>query len=512
MLFYTPLLSKVFFPAFGYKKYGDYLPFDKILNDNTTVSLKDGTLIRAFSINGIQTGMLDDTQKKQMFDLKKSMFNQIKDPGVVLRFYTIRTKTHYDDDYEFDQSILQRIYNKWKKQGLKIFENKSYLVLSVSGNNAMERINGHTNAILSILSIYNIKVMKHNENGNIASLYSRILSPVSIPNVLRADSNMNGFVASDNVDFLPGGFVRYSFGGESKYASFVSFRFAPDFINSDFFDSVGGLQCEIVSMNAFTIHNLNDFDRFLRQKRSSESSNQNSEAIVTEQIEQAQIQTDENISGNQIFTNFYPVFAIFGNSLEETRDNVAEMKKICAVFGVSPVVEDFAAKVAFWSMVPGFDDFPRGFNLLSGPAAAALPLNFVPGGVPNSDWGRGAIVVFPTFAGTPYQFQFHISEQRGAVGHTLVIGPTGGGKTTLFSFLIAQSLRHPKLKAFFFDRNRGAEIFTLATGGKYIGLENKSQNADKISASFNAKMNPLKMEGSESNRAFLRRWLAMLSN
>lgn len=512
LLFYSPLLSKVFFPAFGYKKYADYLPFDKILNDNMTVRLKDGTLVRAFLVAGVQNGMMDIAQRQQLFDLRQSLFVQMKDPGAVLRFYAIRTKTKHDDDHEFDQPVLQRIYNKWKKQGLKIFENKNYLVLSVSGNNAGERLNNHTNSILSVLSVYGAKVLKHGDPDNFAALYSRILSPVSRPNILRADESMNDLITSDNVEFLDNGIVKYNFGGDAKYAAFVSMKFAPDFIDSDFFESAEGLQCEVVAMNAFTIHGISNLDRFLRQKQSSESSNKNSEKVVAEQIEQAYEQTDENIAGNQIFTNFYPTFAIFGNSIDEVGSNVAEMKKICAAFGVSPVVEDFASKVAFWSMIPGFDDFPRGFNVLSGPAAAALPLNFIPGGIANSDWGRGAIAVFPTSAGTPYQFQFHVSEQPGAVGHTLVIGPTGGGKTTLFSFLIAQSLRHPKLKAFFFDRNRGAEIFTLAGGGKYIGLENKSQNSDKIAASFNAKLNPLKMENTESNRAFLRRWLAMLSS
>jgi type IV secretion system protein VirB4 len=105
-----------------------------------------------------------------------------------------------------------------------------------------------------------------------------------------------------------------------------------------------------------------------------------------------------------------------------------------------------------------------------------------------------------------------VSEQPGAVGHSLVIGPTGGGKTTLFSFLIAQSLRHQKLKAFFFDRNRGAEIFTLAAGGKYVGLAGNSQNSDRIAAAGITALNPLKMEDSEPNRAFLRRWLAMLAD
>ena len=511
LLFYSPLLSRVFFPPFGYKRYSDYLPFDKIMGDGATIALKDGTLVRAFSIRGVQNGMLDDGQKEQLFALRRQLFNQVKDPLAIMRFYSVRTKTAADSDYEFDHSVLQSIYNKWKKQGVKVFDNKNYLVLSVSGAGAAERLTAHTNTVQSILAVYNIRLMRHAEPDNIAALYARILSPVSMPRVPLVSWDMNNLITADGVDFMPGGIVRYDFGTAAKYGAFVSFKIAPDFIDSDFFDEIMGVQCESISMNAFSVHTSEKLERLIMRKQSSESSNKSSDKIVSAQIGAAYEQTDENAAGNQLFVSFYPSFLIFGRTPDEVEDNIAEMKKVAAGYGITPVVEDFAAKVAFFSLIPGFDDFPREFSILSGAAAAALPLSFVPEGVENSDWGPGPITVFPTSSGTPYRFQFHVSSQPGAVGHTLVIGPTGGGKTTLFSFLIAQSLRHPKLKAFFFDRNRGAEIFTLATGGKYIGLRSKSQNADKVAAAFVANLNPLKMEDSGQNRAFLRRWLASLA-
>ena len=216
---------------------------------------------------------------------------------------------------------------------------------------------------------------------------------------------------------------------------------------------------------------------------------------------------DENISGNQTLVDYYPLFVLFAKSQEELKEYVDEFKKISASFGVSPIQENFASKVSLFAMIPGFDTFPRTFKMLSRAAAISIPLSSSPRGITNSDWGPGPLVVFPTAQGTPYQFQFHVSDAPAAVGHTLTIGPTGGGKTTLFSFLIAQSLRHKKLKAFFFDRNKGAEIFTLAVGGKYVTMHGKEKNE----TSFLTHLNPLKMPDSVANRAFLRRWFAMIS-
>ena len=229
------------------------------------------------------------------------------------------------------------------------------------------------------------------------------------------------------------------------------------------------------------------------------------------QVSEAQNAMDENISGNQSMVDYYPLFMLFGDTVEELEKYINEFKKIAASFGVSPIVETLASRVSWFSMIPGFDVFPRTFKLLSKTAAVSIPMDSVPRGHANCDWGPGPLVIFPTAQGTPYQFQFHVSDAPFAVGHCLTIGPTGGGKTTLFSFLIAQSLRHQKLKAFFFDRNKGAEIFTLSVGGKYITMEGGEKNKDKLEQSFETHLNPFKMADTAANRGFLQRWLSMIS-
>ena len=247
-----------------------------------------------------------------------------------------------------------------------------------------------------------------------------------------------------------------------------------------------------------------DVEAVMRQRRSVANKENDS---TEEQISSAESVMDENVSGNQTLVNYYPLFMIFAKSEAELKEHVDEFKKISASFGVSPIQESFATKVSWFSIIPGFDTFPRTFKMLSRAAAISIPMSSAPRGISNSDWGPGPLVIFPTAQGTPYQFQFHVSDKPAAVGHTLTIGPTGGGKTTLFSFLIAQSMRHQKLKAFFFDRNKGAEIFTLATGGKYVTMQGKEKNE----TNFLAHLNPLKMSDTAANRGFLRRWLAMIS-
>ena len=508
LMMYVPVLTRKIFPKFGYAKYSNYLPFGTVFNDNS-MQLTDGSLIRVYRVAGLQTSMQDDATKEKFLDLRAQLFNQIRDPNVVLRFYMVRDAADENTNYEFDQPTLQRIYDKWRGQGLKIFLNNYYIVLSVGGTDARAKLNQYGNYIESILAAYKPQVLKNDSPDNMARFFGRILSPISKPAPKRADNNIAKLTTVDDVEFLRDGIVRYVSGGNQSFAACVSFKISPDYLDEEFFDTVSTIQTEMICMNGLHIMGAADVESTIRQKRST-ADEERRDSTET-QISEAQSAMDENLSGNQSLVDYYPLFVLFGASREELQKYVDEFKKIAAQFGISPVVETFAAKVSWFAQIPGFDVFPRSFKLLSRAAAISIPMSTQPRGVENSDWGPGPLVVFPTAQGTPYQFQFHVSDKPAAVGHTLTIGPTGGGKTTLFSFLIAQSLRHPKLKAFFFDRNKGAEIFTLSVGGKYITMQGKEKNSDPMAQSFLTRLNPLKMPDTATNRAFLRRWFAIIS-
>ena len=507
MMIFIPTVANKILPKFGYAKYSSFLPFDKVYDDNS-LSMTDGSLMRVYRVSGVQTSMQDDETKAKFLDLRTHLFNQIRDPNTVLRFYMVRDAADEETDYEFYQPVLQKIYDKWHSQGLKIFFNHYYIVLSVSGNDARAKLDQYGNYIESVLAAYKPQVMKNNSRDNMACFLGRILSPITKPTPKQADNNIAKMVTVDDVEFLKDGMVRYVSGGKQSFAAMLSFKVAPDYLDEEFYDTISTIQTEMITMNSFRVMGAKAIEKTIKQRRATADEKSTS---TEDQIAEMETSMDENISGNQALVNYYPLFILYAPTQEELQEYIAEFKKISASFGVSPVVETFAAKVSWFAQIPGFDVFPRTFKLLSRTAAVSIPMSSQPYGVENSDWGPGPLVVFPTAQGTPYQFQFHVSDKPAAVGHTMTIGPTGGGKTTLFSFLIAQSLRHQKLKAFFFDRNKGAEIFTLAVGGKYITMQGKDKKTNPMEQSFLTHLNPLKMPDNAANRAFLRRWFAIIS-
>ena len=64
---------------------------------------------------------------------------------------------------------------------------------------------------------------------------------------------------------------------------------------------------------------------------------------------------------------------------------------------------------------------------------------------------------------TPFRLSLH----QGDIGHTLVLGPTGSGKSVLLAMLVAQWLRYPGAQAFVFDKGRSSRAMVLGLGGVF---------------------------------------------
>src|ERR1700749_4542040 len=74
-----------------------------------------------------------------------------------------------------------------------------------------------------------------------------------------------------------------------------------------------------------------------------------------------------------------------------------------------------------------------------------------------------ALFLAKTEGATPFRFSLHV----GDVGHTLVIGPTGAGKSVLLALMAMQFRRYPEAQIFAFDFGCSVRAATLALGGDW---------------------------------------------
>ncbi|WP_439406639.1 conjugal transfer protein TrbE [Bradyrhizobium sp. DASA03076] len=71
-----------------------------------------------------------------------------------------------------------------------------------------------------------------------------------------------------------------------------------------------------------------------------------------------------------------------------------------------------------------------------------------------------------TEGSTPFRFSLHV----GDVGHTLIIGPTGAGKSVLLAMMALQFRRYPEAQIFAFDFGASIRAATIAMGGDWHDL------------------------------------------
>jgi len=77
-----------------------------------------------------------------------------------------------------------------------------------------------------------------------------------------------------------------------------------------------------------------------------------------------------------------------------------------------------------------------------------------------------ALTVFGTEFATPFYFNFHM----GDLAHTIVIGPSGMGKSTFNNFLISQFRKYDPSAVVIFDKDYSCRIPTLLQGGAHVDL------------------------------------------
>jgi type IV secretion/conjugal transfer VirB4 family ATPase len=84
----------------------------------------------------------------------------------------------------------------------------------------------------------------------------------------------------------------------------------------------------------------------------------------------------------------------------------------------------------------------------------------------NRHLNAPALMMTETRGSTPFRFDLHVDD----VGHALVLGPTGAGKSVLLALLALQFRRYIGAQVILFDRGRSLRAATLAVGGESIAL------------------------------------------
>ena len=122
------------------------------------------------------------------------------------------------------------------------------------------------------------------------------------------------------------------------------------------------------------------------------------------------------------------------------------------------------------------------------PGLAHNPSSFFPPKSPPLMWAA-------TAGATPFRVNLHDSD----VGHTLVLGRTGSGKSVLLAMLAAQFRRYPRAQVFVFDVGYSMRTLALAAGARHYDLAAGRPDA--------LRFQPLARIDEQAERAWAVEWL-----
>lgn len=489
----------------------DFLPFAEIMSDGMTIRCTNGSYSRVFRVTGLDLGSATPEKMYSMMEARKSWIDNLSELQIVCRVITDRERTALDNEQgNFNNEILEKVSEIWMNNMSRVYSNKHYIILSViDRKDALKDLNYASQSLIATLGEYGVTPMLESPDGPATDspfyVFSRLCSPVSkpLPKVRNAKgAELNEMLTADHIHFTrEDGIIRFFSGDKELYEIVMGIRTTGDYMDESMIVSLLSIDCELV-----LLHNVRPIFKpqarmmLIQQQRMATLTSFSSE--VVNQYGQALSTIEDSDADYQALTEYSMSILIKGASKEELDFGESEVQRICRTYGVTPVREGWVTQATFFSQFPTYDTYPRTYRYLSRVVALAISFDKPSEGFGKSDWGPGAITVFRTMSGSAYRFQFHVSSEESAVAHCCIIGPTGQGKTTLLTFLAGQAMRHSDLKVFFFDRHRGAEIFTRSIGGAYVGFDGDEKNVS---------LNPFDTENTPNNRAFLRRWMKSIT-
>ncbi|MCV2502628.1 MAG: conjugal transfer protein [Neisseriaceae bacterium] len=206
-------------------------------------------------------------------------------------------------------------------------------------------------------------------------------------------------------------------------------------------------------------------------------------------------------SGNLNFGTLRSSLMVLGSSPEDAIDKGSRAYSLLLNSGGFRYQKSgWSAPATYFSQIPGSKAKPRPLTkAITNFSHIAYPYDYATGKEWHNPLGDGsAVMPLLTDSKTLYFFNFHYTnlheqtQDKPVVGHTLILGKSETGKTTLNNALLSFLMRFTPYM-FVLDLDQGMEIFLRVIGGQYFQL--------KIGHSTG--MNPFKLPANDKNIDFL---------
>lgn len=206
------------------------------------------------------------------------------------------------------------------------------------------------------------------------------------------------------------------------------------------------------------------------------------------------------VEADDLLYGYYSMMVIVKSKNEEEADKqAATVVQFFTNMGITAKIEDINAVDSYFSSLPG-----NIYNNVRKPLISTenlvhmMPItNIWAGDYRNKCLNGPPLIYTKTIGNTPFRLNLHV----GDVGHTMVIGPTGAGKSVHLCLIEAQFKKYKDAQVFIFDKGASSKVLTLGVGGDFYDLGSEEKTTNKVS------FQPLLRIDSEKERTWILEWL-----
>lgn len=500
-----------------------YLPYARHVNEHV-VALDNGEYMAVFALDGIAFETADVSTINDWHEKLNTAWRTVAHERVAVMVHTIRRIERGYPDGDFQSTFARDLDAAYKRRVLakRLFVNEHYL--TVIYRPAVGAADKAASSVFSIFSkataaeaeeeiidtfndiLRDVEKLLGRVNPRVLGVYDfnglQFSEPMElIQRIMTADNrrvplvrgHLGRAVYSDRVIFGQELFEVREPGG-SRCGGVLAVREHAARTFPGQLNALLEAKFEFVLGQGFAFLGKQMGMETARRKRAQLSATDDVAFSQQAQLDEAM---DDLQSNRFVLGEHHLALSVFGETPKILAENLSVARAALSESGIVAAREDLALEAAYWSMLPGnFAWRTRPAALTSRNFGALAPIHTYPMGRPDGNhWGK-AVAMLKTTANSPYYFNFHF----GDVGHTLILGPSGGGKTVIQNFMLSQAEKSGARMAFI-DKDRGAEIFVRAAGGTYLALKNGQPSG----------FAPLKaLDESPRNREFLSTWLRQL--
>lgn len=490
-------------------------PILAVHSDKKTTITKGLKLARVIELLGKDYSGLDDDTLDMLYLARKRFFDHAPE-NMTLFQQSHRMKVSRalaSESYVYP--LAGEIGELWAAQFTTSYRSRHYVIAATAEDNIVDQLAllgrkgeegegenveqyrqlvDYSNDIVSALAPFSPRIISDND---VPSYWATLLNGRHVQAKASENGLLDGVLAGAHLQWPRRKEYQIYDGAEKVYSAWLIIKLPAQASDPGLMDALFRVNHEISVYQTFSkINKVTALAEVEDRLKNVVSFLSNADIIYLELNELLQrIQADEISLMRHRFA-----VEVFGESVSQLEDAVRAVRQAIVAWGYTVGREKRNQEALFWSRFPELQNYnSRVRPITSENAAHYATFTTVGEGLDSCSWGDMPVTTFKTTTGSEYAFTFHETSDRYALGHTLAIGGSNSGKTTLISFLLSQCFKFQGFRALCLDRLHGLEVFTKLHGGSY---------QDFVAG---VKVNPLHLDNTPDNHVFLQTWFQMIT-